>query len=204
MWFIVCLCVNAWLWMTATFYFPWKHEGKNKDAWIRATIWRGHRVSLWLCARPLPVGLSWSSVAVTSSLVTVPSCCSVPGLDNKSTLNEALMPRGFTERTVMLSACVCLFLSPLSQWGGTVGLYWREHACAELMCVYFCVAVGVWVVCVHPCVCYRNLSPVSPKFQFYWKFGTFVTQYTRLSMPAWTKLWGSVLTPLPVHIFCVL
>lgn len=47
---------------------------------------------------PCRAAASLERMVIANSLVTVPPCCSAPGSDNKSTLNEAPMPRGFTEK----------------------------------------------------------------------------------------------------------
>ncbi len=137
-------CVNVWMWMTVS-YFPWIHEDKNKGTGIPAT--RCHCDSAW--RRCLPAGLGGGPVAVANSLVSVLSCCTVPSSDNNNTVNEAPVPCGFTERSVMLSVslsprspCVCA-----NHWGEMVGLHWWETMCWINVC--FCVlCVVCWCVSV--------------------------------------------------------
>ena len=76
-------------------------------------------------------------MVVANSLVTVPSCCSAPAADNKSTLNEAPKPRGSTQRC---DRPVSAYVSPpslcISVVIAKVGFQWRQPACVELMCVF--------------------------------------------------------------------
>lgn len=125
------LCVNACEWQDAPI-FPRYTRGKNKikrhksprPAWPLG-------VTVTLCREHLSCGLRGGgggggrggSVAVPNSLVTVPSCCSVPGLDNKSKLNDALMPGGVCRapcHDIRLDFSAPALWEP---WGGEVGLH---------------------------------------------------------------------------------